>query len=434
MNAAKNPNTMYRSILSFPLIAAAIATNAQTTVHQVVILNEGHYDFMNQVQDVPVSLGTYDPITGLYNEMVIIPDARFGNSVQVENELIYVSADSFLLKYDANTFALLDQEVVTGIRRIAIWNDQLLITLGEVGGLPHYFEVRDKNTFDLVYTIDPADGLIHSTEAIEVVNDKAYISITNGFDWPNYDNKVGVLDLATGTYGTEIDLGPDGYNPEHLMVVNGDLYAFNNKDYTGSSISKIDPVAGSLTYTTNVALSSGCGTSAATADHIYYLEYAISELARFDLATGSVLDTLANGLNAYGTLNDPINNVLYVTTTDYVSSGTLHVTAYDGTELSNVAIGVAAGKMALDLRLSTGIDHAIVPALAAFPNPSSEHITVTGAAAGTAYEATDAQGRVIARGQLSRDLRLDVSAWEAGSYALRITDASGSTVVRIQKR
>src|SRR4029453_14411534 len=101
---------MYRSIFSFSLIAAAIALHAQTTVHQVVILNEGHYDFVNQVQDVPVSLGTYDPSTGLYNEMVTIPNPRFGNGVVGENEVIYVSADSFLLKYDANTFALLDQE------------------------------------------------------------------------------------------------------------------------------------------------------------------------------------------------------------------------------------------------------------------------------------------------------------------------------------
>ena len=410
---------MFRSILSCSLIAAAIALNAQTTVHQVVILNEGHYDFINQVQDVPVSLGSYDPATGIYTEMVTIPYARFGNGVVVQNEVVYVSADSFLLKYDANTFALLDQEVVTGLRRIAIWNDQVLLTRGEVGGLSHYFEARDKNTFDFLYSIDPADGLIHSCEAVEVVDDKAYISVNNGFDWPNYDNKVGVIDLVAGTYGTEIDLGPDGYNPENLMVVGDKVYAFNNKDFTGSSISRIDLTNGTLDHTHNVALSSGCGASVATTDHIYYLEYAVNQLARYDLGTGAVLDTLNNGLVAYGTLNDPVNNLLYVTTTDYLTTGELFVTQYDGTVIGNTAIGVSAGKLALDLRSSTGITEPIVIDARLIPTNAIDQVTVQGVPAKTIYQVIDAAGRSAATGSLAMDLRLDVHALVAGSYRVR---------------
>jgi len=419
-NTAITPDPMYRELLSLPLLATGIVAHAQTSVHQLVLLNEGHYDYVNSVQTVPVSLGTYDPASGTYTEQVIIPYARFGNDVKVENEIIYVSADSFLLKYDANTFALLDQGIVRGIRRIALWNDELILTRGEYGvSLPHFVEVRDKNTFDLLYAITPGDGITHTCEPVEVVGDKAYIGMNNGFDFPNYTNQVVVVDLAAGAYEGTIDLGPDGYNPEHLMYENGELYAFNNKDYTGSSISHLALATASLDYTNNVAFTSGCGTSAAVAGRIYYMEYAVNALARYDVGTAQVVDTLPNGIAAYGVLGDALNGVLYTTTTDYVSTGTLYVTDLDGTVLNTATIGVAAGKMALDLRTSTGMAdfHAMVPAL--LSNPVGDLARFSGVSPGSAFRMLDAAGRIVSAGRLEGDATLDARTLRPGLYFVR---------------
>ena len=68
-----------------------------------------------------------------------------------------LAADSFLLKYDADNYTLLDQAIVHGIRRFAIWNDEIICTQGEVGGLPHYCEVRDRNSLGLLYSIPATD-------------------------------------------------------------------------------------------------------------------------------------------------------------------------------------------------------------------------------------------------------------------------------------
>ena len=425
---------MYRSLLSFPLVAAAIALNAQTTVHQVMVLNEGRYDYINSVQVIPVSLGSYDPSTGIYAGVAEIPYARFGNDVKVENELIYVSADSFLLKYDANTFALLDQEIVHGIRRIGLWNDQLILTRGEFGvTLPHFVEVRDKNTFDLLYALVPGDGIPFTCEAVEVLDDKAYIGMNNGFDWPNYTNQVVVVDLIDETVEGSIDLGPDGYNPEHLMVHDGALYAFNNKDYTGSSVSRIEPGSASLVYTNNVAFNSGCGTSTAAAGRIYYMEYSVNQLARYDLTTATVYDTLTNGLSAYGVIGDPINNVMYMTTTDYVSTGTLYVTDPDGAALSNVEVGVAAGKMALDLRTSTSVNEVGEITVSLLPNPAVDIVTVQGLPAGTQYDVIDASGRSVLSGALTGTHQLDVRGLTKGSYAVRFIGAAGIRTLPLVK-
>ncbi|MCB0795692.1 MAG: hypothetical protein KDB88_13235, partial [Flavobacteriales bacterium] len=368
---------MYRSCLSFLGLCALVSAGAQQTVHQVFVLNEGYYDFGGQTQVIPVSLGSFDPASGQYTEVATIPDVRFGNDVKVDAELVYVSADSFLLKYDANSYALLDQVVVPGIRRIAIWNDQLLVTRGEVGGLSHYFEVRDKATLDLIYTINPADGMPYSCEAVEVLNDKAYVSMNNGFDWPNYTNLVAIVDLLTESFEQTVDLGPDGYNPEHLMVSDGAVFTFNNKDYSGSSVSRIEPATASLSYTNDVAINSGCGTSVLSDGKIYFMEYSVDRLARFDIATEQVIDTLFNGISAYGTLDDPINGVVYVSSTDYISTGTLHIMTHDGIEIGSTTIGVAAGKMALDLRASSGIDEPGPVSVQLFPDPADEQLQIT---------------------------------------------------------
>jgi DNA-binding beta-propeller fold protein YncE len=425
---------MYRSILTLSLIAPAVALPGQTTVHQVVVLNEGHYDYLTGVQTVPVSLGSYDPAGGVYTPQVTIADARFGNDVEVENELIYVAADSFLLKYDANTFALLDQAIVIGIRRIALWNDRLILTRGELGGLPHYAEVRDKNTFDLLYVLDPLNGPAFACEDVEVHDDRAYFAINNGFDWPNYTNKVGVLDLMTDTYTTEIDLGPDGYNPENIMVFGNDIYVLNNKDFTGSSISRINGVTSALLFTENIALNSGCGASALVADKVYFMEYALNKLARFDLGTDAVLDTLSASVSAYGMLEDPIHGVLYATSTDFTTTGELHVCDLMGSVLSTVAVGVAPGRLALDLRGGSGISETNGPAVGLGPNPAHDLITVNGVPAGTEFRVLDAAGRSVYTGRLVADMRLPVARLEPGAYCLHVRNVKGDATVRFVKQ
>ncbi len=417
---------MYRSFLFCSALAATAFANAQQVVHQVVVLNEGYFNFNTQTQDVPVSLGAYDPVAGTYSTVATIADARFGNHVAVENEVIYVSADQRLLKYDANNYTLLDEASVPGIRRFAIWNDALVITRGEVGGLPHYCEVRDKNTLDLLYTIDSAT-LPYSCEAVEVVGDKAYIAVNNGFEWGNAVGKLGVLDLPTQSWEASIDLGVNGLNPENVMVSDGVVYTFNNKDFTGSSISKFAIGGNAVDYTNDVALSSGCGSSALVEERVYFMEYAQNKLNRYDLATDAVLDTLVGSPATYGLVADPINQVIYGTTTDFFSSGELHVMDYAGNILSTVAVGVSPGKLALDVRSSTAVHEATAASMSVFPNPTEGAVTIRSAdlRAGEPINILDAAGRIVlnTRANAVGLAQLDVSGLANGIYTVR--SASG---------
>ncbi len=423
---------MYRTLTTASLLAAVLTLNAQTTVHQVLVLNEGYYDMSTQTQVVPVSLGSYDPAAGTYQTVVTIADARFGNHVAVDNGAIYVAADSFLLKYDADNFQLLDQTIVHGIRHFAVADDRIVCTQGEVGGLSHYVEVLDKATLDLLYSIDSAT-LPYSCQDVEIADGKAYIAVNNGFDWGNAVGLVGVLDLATDSWTGTIDLGPEGKNPENLMVTADAIYAFNNKDFSGSSISKIGLSSGALTYTNNVAVNSGCAASALADGNIYFLEYAQSQLARFNLGSDAVLDTLAGSPFVYGLLDDPINSIMYATTTDYLTTGDLHVMGYDGVVLNTVAVGVAPGRLALDLRSTSGIAEASEVKGSVFPNPATELISIRLPQKG-AFTIVDATGRTVRAERTAAGLTTATVNVEGLSTGLYSVLQNGNLMARFTKR
>jgi hypothetical protein len=375
---------------------------------------------------VPVTLGSYDPATGTYQTVATLEGPRFGSHVIVDGSDVFVAADDRVLRFSADDFSLLGQVAVTGVRKLAVWNDQLLLTRGEVGGVPHHFEARDRSTFDLLYALGAAEGLPYSVEDVLVVGDQAYLAVNNAFDWANVQGRIGVVDLNAGTYAAEVDLGPDGLNPEKLFVQQGSLFAFNNKDFSGSSISRVELGDNTLAYTANVANNSGCASSAKVGDAIYFMEYAQDELARFSITTGQVLDTLAGSPAVYGLVSDPLNNVLYATTTDYFSSGDLHVLDLNGQVLSTVAVSVAPGNLALDVRSSTGIADAIGPRFGLYPNPTADRLTFSGQLpeGPAVLRITDATGRLVREEvrALAPGHSIAVDALRPGLYTLQLNN------------
>ena len=411
---------MYRSLLSSTVLALGLSASAQQYVHQVLVLSEGYFDFGTQTQVTPVTLYSYDPAVNSIQSVAVIDGARFGTHVQVNGPNIYVAADSFLLKYDADTYALLDQEIITGIRRFDFWNDKIVLSRGEVGGLPHYLEVRDKNTFDLDHIVAPADGLEYSGEDVVVVGDKAYFAVNNGFDLGNAVGFLGMLDMVNQTYA-QIDLGPDGINPENIMVDGNRLWTFNNKDFNSSSLSRVDIANSTLDLTENVAVGSGCAASELAEEKVYFMEYAVGQVARYDVNAENVLDTLSGTTAIYGLLNDPINHILYSTTTDFFSTGELFSMSYGGIMNSIGSVGPNPGKLALDVRIAQGVRDNDKGLLVLSPNPATDmlHLASRIPISGD-VRVVDAAGRVVlsARGIGAQQVQLDVAALAPGQYTV----------------
>ena len=74
-------NTMIKKclvLLTFLCVGGTLF--AQTYLHQVIVLSEGRYDYVNLVQDVPVTIGSYHPVNETYMVFDTITGSRFAQT------------------------------------------------------------------------------------------------------------------------------------------------------------------------------------------------------------------------------------------------------------------------------------------------------------------------------------------------------------------
>ncbi len=417
------------------MLSFSTITLAGDYVHRVIIANEGFYDYyggMAQVQ--PAHLAAYDPVTGAYSVFDTIEGARFTTEVLVNEHYIVAAADTFLIKYDRNSLQRLAIQTVKGIRGIAVWNDKVLVTRGEVGGLPSYFQVYNISDLSFDYELDAANGPQYAAQDIRIVNDKAYFVINNGFEWPpNPKGLIGIVDLNTRAY-TEVDLGPDGLNPDNLMLDGDKLYTLNNKDFTGSSVSVYNILTGGVTTANLANVTTGCGTSTLFASNIWYQHYASAKMYAFDPQLLQISDSASVNKQFYGMDVDPVNNYLYasvtVTDSDFIPVSSMAY-IYDANQvlLDSFGVGFFAGSMAFDVRKTTGILNDVhQDMISVFPNPSTDELRVDfkGLEA-EKLEVIDMSGKQVSTRAVAGVpvISLNTEALSAGMYHLVITGRDG---------
>ena len=331
---------------------------AQNVVNQVLILNEGRYDYTTGEIETPVTIGCYDPSTMNYSVVDTIEGARFASDMLIDGNYFYVSADMQLLKYDLNTYELLASQSVTGVRNILIVDDNLFVSRGEYGiSFDSYFQIYSKSDLTFISELDTTEGPKWTTQNMVRTDNKLYVAINNGFDWGNEKSLIGVLDLGTLSYLEEIDLGSDATNPDNMMITDDYIYTVNNKNWSGASFSKVDLSTHSST-TINVSdVSTGCGTSCLRGDKINFQISMDSVLLEWDPATLlSSGNPLGINQNFYELAYDEVNNHLYASETDYSTYGKVHIYDSDNNLVSEFDCGVSPGTIVFDVRNTTSIE------------------------------------------------------------------------------
>ena len=112
------------------LLGAFIAqvSIAQDYVHQVLVLNEGYFDYTTNQSIIPPTIGSYDPVTEIYTTVDTILGARFASDMIIGGDHVYVAADNMLYKYNKDDMSLTCSQSVSGIRNLAVWNDKIIVT------------------------------------------------------------------------------------------------------------------------------------------------------------------------------------------------------------------------------------------------------------------------------------------------------------------
>lgn len=330
---------------------------AQQFVNQVLILNEGRYDYATSQIDVPVTIGSYNPTTQSYAVLDTIEGARFASDLITHEDYLYVVADSQLLKYSLDTYEVEASQNVVGGRNLLVEGQNIYVTRGEYGiNLDSYLQVFDKDDLSLVAELDTINGPKFPTQNMVFDDGKLFIAINNGFVWGSETSLIGVLDLSTFSYLEEIDLGPDGTNPDNMMKHGEFIYTINNKNWSGASISKVDL----NTYAVNTInlsdVSTGCGTSCLRGDKLNFQLLQDSVLYEYDPETfsGSGTSIAVNG-NFYELAFDTLNNLLYSSVTDYQTYGKIKIFDVNNDLISEFDCGVSPGTIAFDIRNSSSI-------------------------------------------------------------------------------
>jgi hypothetical protein len=245
----------------------------------------------------------------------------------------------------------------------------------------------------------------------------AYLVVNNAYEWGNEKGIIGQLNLSNLSYGNEVDLGPDGKNPDNLIKYGSALYTVNNKDWTGTSISKFE-LGSNASTTVNIANAvAGCGTSALRDDKLTYQISMETSLNHFDINGMNNIGPV-NGINMnfYELAQEPLSGQLYASSTDFFSSGTVYIYDATNTEIYQFAAGVSPGTIVFDIRSSAGITETKTN-FSISPNPMNDILTIQGKSANELVSLVDLNGTTVLS---STESTLNISQLPAGIYFVNI--------------
>jgi hypothetical protein len=406
---------MKKGLLFFAALTSA-SLYAQQYVHQVLIANEGFFDFQTNAIVEPATIGSYNPTTQTYIVLDTLDGQRFSSDVLIDGDFYFVAADTKIFKYNLNTHQLIGSIDLPGVRNLAISENKLIATRGEyLQTFDSYLQVFDKNTLQLIAALDTNNGPQWATQNIVIVNNIAYIAVNNAYEWGNEKGLIGQLDLNTLQYGSEIDLGAEGKNPDNMFLYNNELYTVNNKDWSGASVSKVS--LNGTVNTQNLANAvTGCGTSALRDDKLVYqisMENTLNDYSLLNMAFVGPVAGITN--NFYDLAQDPVSGQLYASSTDFFSTGSVSIFDNNNNILHQFAAGVSPGSIVFDVRSSAGLDE-LNNAIRIYPNPSNGIFQIAGFTPGDTYQVYNTTGQIIFTGQTSL---IDLSAFEAGFYLIQ---------------
>jgi hypothetical protein len=402
--------------LFFVAALTSASLYAQQYVHQVLIANEGFFDFQTNAIIEPATVGSYNPQTQTYAVVDTLDGQRFSSDLVIDGNFYFVAADTKIFKFNLNTHQVVGSINLPGVRNLAIAGDKLIATRGEyLQTFDSYLQIFDKNTLQLIAALDTNNGPKWATQNIVVVNNTAYVAVNNAYEWGNEKGLIGQLDLNTLQYGSEIDLGAEGKNPDNMFLFNNELYTVNNKDWSGASVSKVS--LNGAVNTQNLANAvTGCGTSALRDDKLVYqisMESTLNDYSLLNMALVGPVAGISN--NFYDLAQEPISGNLYASVTDFFSTGSVSIFDNANNLVDQFAAGVSPGTIVFDMRASVGLTE-LNTTIGVYPNPSNGIFQIAGLTAGDTYQITNATGQIIFEGQTNT---IDLRHLDAGVYLIQ---------------
>lgn len=403
---------------------------ASGQLKQIIVLNEGSFDFTTGQITEPVSLGAWDPVFNTYEKKLIIPQVRFASDLILDGNSVWIAADNKILQVKLADWSILNSIDVIGVRKIALYNDKLIVTRGEyLTQLSAYVEIYHKANLSKLFDI-PFQMMPYTAENIVINDHFAYIAVNNGFEFGKEVGKVLKLDLDILKWVETIELGEKGKNPENLMIVNDYLYSLNNRNYTGSSISSINLSSTEVNTYELSDVSSLCGTSTLIPQQIIYQEYGETHLSRFDLNTQQSGFLKEMDKSFYGMAYDPQSQWICTGVTDFFSYGKVYIFDKQFDLISDFATGIAPAYFVFQYGAASDNTDLGEISFNLLPNPVKDYCKIESSEHLTKIELFDALGRKL--GDQNPD-NFQISNLKEGIYYVKVYNDAKTGVKRLLK-
>lgn len=312
------------------------------TLSGVYILNSGKWGSNNS------EITHYDPATGSVSSNVFeLANGKkmgdVGNDMLLYGSKLYIAMSGSAIVFVTDMQGRILGEVVAkgegtnwSPRQMTAANGKVYVTYME-----GYVGAIDTTSFAVTTAaVGPYP------EGIVCVNGKLYVAITDGNNYPNYENKVQVLDPASLVVKKEIEVS---YNPQTFHYAgNNQMYLVTWGNYADipAKLQKIDLATDKVTdiegvTPTNMVL--GNADKGYILSTVYDENWnSVTKFFIFDIATNSVDGELVSPQlvpNGYCLAVDPISGNVYIGSSDYINNGDMYIVSPAGEVLKKFDTG-----------------------------------------------------------------------------------------------
>ncbi|OQX77693.1 MAG: hypothetical protein B6D61_06765 [Bacteroidetes bacterium 4484_249] len=415
------------------LLTLSLGLIAQTHVKQIIIGNGGIYGNPSD----NVTLAAYNPDDQI--------TTTFGNilreSVQdliICDNYAYVTAEDSIVKFNIDSYQKVASVYESNLNRL-FYHDGLLFVSrrSDINGPPAdgiYLKIFNAEDLSLVAAVE---GISSDVAGIAVAQDTVYVAVSG--DWQATEGKFAVIDLQTYSLVREMNFGTDAVGIYDLFTNGEEIFTVNKSPYGATTGSVTTYDVASAMFSTSV-INSVVGKAVELEGDILYLGLD-NGIGSYDVTSNQIVQNTivpdpgsTDFIYIAAAAFDSINQLFYVTITDYFSMGEGKIFDMSGNETGSFEADVSAEAIAVDYRLNEFVETNPVSGIKIFPNPFSGEIIIEDATF-TEIRVLSLHGQTVYENSSNRfNNRVDLSFLKNGIYFIEIKTDDNSIIKKIVKR
>lgn len=398
------------SLIALTLVFSATCAKAQQVIvaNQVIVVNGGNFSNPDDF----VTVATIDPATAETTVFATIY-TQSTTDVVISGNFAFVAAQDSIVKFNIDSYEKVATTYAQGVNQLAVDGEVLVATFWYPAS-ENFVKTFSTEDLSLISEFSEISG---DASGIFIKDGIALIAIQGA--WDSTTGKIASIDIEEGTVLSEDDYGEFYANIGYFAGHGDQTTAFMKTPWgaTNSNAAIFDDggeILDEFTYeNANLAMPTG------KKGNSFYAEIN-NGIGKFDLPTGELVNSeiiAAQTMTIGASVLDTINNLIYLTTTDFAATGNGFVYNLNGEQTATFTAGISAQAIAIDYRDKTSVNEKnALASLSIFPNPVSGiiNLNIPPDQEITNLLITDVSGRLVISNTTKR--QFDVSSLNSGLY------------------